>query len=202
MPGCSSASSTSPRVVTTRDSPGSASPVAPTCSTSTATRTTTARCSRSLGEEAPRRLAECAIGLIELGSHDGVHPRIGVVDVVPFVALDGSTPADAVVARDRFCGWAADVLDLAVLPLRAGAHPAGGSTWRVRDHRARLRSASHDTRRRAPAQSGRARCSSPTTCGFRRPTSPRCDGLPRRFAVLRFAPWGSRWATGSRSRAT
>ena len=65
-----------------------------------------------LGEDAPRRLAECAVELIELGSHDGVHPRIGVVDVVPFVALEGSTPDDAVDARDRFCRWAADALEL------------------------------------------------------------------------------------------
>jgi glutamate formiminotransferase len=65
-----------------------------------------------VGEEAPRRLAAGAVQLIDLAAHRGVHPRIGVVDVVPFVALDGSTSADALAARDRFCAWAADELML------------------------------------------------------------------------------------------
>ena len=40
-------------------------------------------------------------------AHHGVHPRLGVVDVVPFVPLAGSTMADAVAARDAFAAWAA-----------------------------------------------------------------------------------------------
>jgi glutamate formiminotransferase len=41
-----------------------------------------------------------------------VHPRIGAVDVVPFVAL-GSTPfARAVEARDAFAAWAGSALSL------------------------------------------------------------------------------------------
>jgi glutamate formiminotransferase/glutamate formiminotransferase/formiminotetrahydrofolate cyclodeaminase len=63
-----------------------------------------------VGEEAPRRLASEAVALLDLATHAGVHPRIGVVDVVPFVALDGSDPADARAARDRFCTWAAEEL--------------------------------------------------------------------------------------------
>lgn len=63
-----------------------------------------------VGEEAPRRLAEEAVALLDLRTHAGVHPRIGVVDVVPFVPLGGSTPADALAARDRFCTWAAGAL--------------------------------------------------------------------------------------------
>lgn len=65
-----------------------------------------------LGEDAPRAVTRAAVGAIDLGTHQGVHPRIGAVDVVPFVALDGSTLADAVAARDRFCAWAADELAL------------------------------------------------------------------------------------------
>ena len=42
---------------------------------------------------------------LDLGHHDGVHPRLGVVDVVPFVALPGTDPAEAVQARDEFARW-------------------------------------------------------------------------------------------------
>ncbi len=64
------------------------------------------------GEAAPRRLTRVAVAQLDLADHDGVHPRIGVVDVVPFVAL-GSTPApEARAARDRFGAWAAQELGL------------------------------------------------------------------------------------------
>lgn len=61
-----------------------------------------------VGESAPRAVARAAFARLDLGRHNGVHPRIGVVDVVPFVPLAGSTMADAVRARDRFGAWAAD----------------------------------------------------------------------------------------------
>ena len=47
---------------------------------------------------------------MNLREHAGVHPRLGVVDVVPFVALPGSTEADALAARDRYGEWSADTL--------------------------------------------------------------------------------------------
>jgi glutamate formiminotransferase len=58
-----------------------------------------------VGEDAPRAVAEAALRRIDLRHHDGVHPRLGAVDVVPFVALDGSTETDARAARDRFAAW-------------------------------------------------------------------------------------------------
>ena len=58
-----------------------------------------------VGEEAPRRVASVAFELLDLRRHRGVHPRLGVVDVVPFVPLDGSTMDDAVAARDRYVTW-------------------------------------------------------------------------------------------------
>lgn len=64
------------------------------------------------GTEAPRSVTRVAIDRLDLRTHHGVHPRIGVVDVVPFVALAGSTVADAVQARDEFASWIAT--DLAV----------------------------------------------------------------------------------------
>jgi glutamate formiminotransferase len=65
-----------------------------------------------VGEEAPRAVATAAVAAIDLRRHDGVHPRIGAIDVVPFVPLAGSTLDDALDARDRFCRWAGDELDL------------------------------------------------------------------------------------------
>jgi glutamate formiminotransferase len=58
-----------------------------------------------VGDAAPRAVAEAALELLDLREHHGVHPRLGVVDVVPFVALEGSTFADAVAARDAFSRW-------------------------------------------------------------------------------------------------
>lgn len=62
-----------------------------------------------VGTTAPRRLATEAVATLDIGVHDGVHPRLGVVDVVPFIALD-EPDAGAEQARDDFARWAADVL--------------------------------------------------------------------------------------------
>jgi glutamate formiminotransferase len=60
-----------------------------------------------VGEAAPRAVARAAVAALDLRRHQGVHPRFGVVDVVPFVPLAGSTLVDAVAARDRFLDWMA-----------------------------------------------------------------------------------------------
>jgi glutamate formiminotransferase len=65
-----------------------------------------------VGEAAPRAVTAEAVARIDLRRHEGVHPRIGAVDVVPFVPLAGSTLADAVAARDSFGRWAAEDLGL------------------------------------------------------------------------------------------
>lgn len=46
--------------------------------------------------EASVRLAATAKELINLNRHRGVHPRLGALDVLPFVPLEGSTIADCV----------------------------------------------------------------------------------------------------------
>ncbi len=56
-------------------------------------------------EHAARSLAAAAVETIDLRAHAGVHPRLGAVDVVPFVPLPGAVMADAVAARDRFSRW-------------------------------------------------------------------------------------------------
>lgn len=63
-----------------------------------------------LGEDAPRRLATLAVDHIDLSQHHGVHPRLGAVDVVPFVPLGDSTFHDAIRARNRFAFWIAHTL--------------------------------------------------------------------------------------------
>jgi glutamate formiminotransferase len=60
-----------------------------------------------VGESAPRALATRAVELLDLRRHAGAHPRIGVVDVVPFVPLPGSSMDDAIAARDAFATWLA-----------------------------------------------------------------------------------------------
>ncbi|MSZ16398.1 MAG: hypothetical protein F2618_01895 [Actinobacteria bacterium] len=63
-----------------------------------------------VGENAPRALTTASLRLLSLEQHSGVHPRLGIVDVVPFVPLAGSTMDDALLARKRFAEWAADEL--------------------------------------------------------------------------------------------
>jgi len=63
-----------------------------------------------VGEEAPRAVAAAAVRRIDLRDHHGVHPRLGAVDVVPFVALGAATEADARAARDAYARWSAAAL--------------------------------------------------------------------------------------------
>jgi glutamate formiminotransferase / 5-formyltetrahydrofolate cyclo-ligase len=61
-------------------------------------------------ESAARAVTTLGVTTVDLHSHSGAHPRLGAVDVVPFVPLDGSSMADAIAARDRFASWAANEL--------------------------------------------------------------------------------------------
>ena len=45
---------------------------------------------------------EQALDVIDMRAHGGVHPRIGAVDVVPFIPLKGSDMQDAVTLAHRF----------------------------------------------------------------------------------------------------
>lgn len=56
-------------------------------------------------EEAALALARVALGRIDISAHRGVHPRMGAVDVVPFVALDGERKRAVEAARH----WAEDL---------------------------------------------------------------------------------------------
>lgn len=52
-------------------------------------------------EDAAFDVVAAAAAAIDLRVHEGVHPRVGAADVVPFVPLGDSTMADAVAARER-----------------------------------------------------------------------------------------------------
>jgi len=91
-----------------------------------------------VGEDGPRSLTRAAVDALDLRDHVGVHPRIGVVDVVPFVPLGDATLADAEAAADRFARWAAAELDVPCfrygsrrsLPeVRRGAFADFGPDW-------------------------------------------------------------------------
>ncbi|MDA2958300.1 MAG: hypothetical protein O3B66_08720 [Actinomycetota bacterium] len=67
-----------------------------------------------VGETAVRDLTARCLETLSLDVHHGVHPRLGVVDVVPFVPLAGSSIHDACRARDDFAHWVSAELDVPV----------------------------------------------------------------------------------------
>jgi glutamate formiminotransferase len=54
---------------------------------------------------AVRRLAMAVASTLDLTTHDGVHPRFGALDVVPFVALGDTPSRAATVAARAFATW-------------------------------------------------------------------------------------------------
>jgi len=58
-------------------------------------------------ERAARSLTAAAVERIDVRSHQGVHPRLGAVDVVPFVALDPREAPEAADAARSFAAWIA-----------------------------------------------------------------------------------------------
>ena len=64
--------------------------------------------------DAVRSLARAVVERVDLAAHDGVHPRLGALDVVPFVSLEATPPEDAVAAARDFATWVADAFDLPV----------------------------------------------------------------------------------------
>jgi glutamate formiminotransferase len=77
---------------------------------------------------AARSLATATVGRLDLRAHHGAHPRLGVLDVVPFVPYDPghATPGDltaAVAHRDEFARWLAD--ELGVPSFLYGPLPGG-----------------------------------------------------------------------------
>lgn len=63
---------------------------------------------------ATMHLFEAALPRIDLRIHHGAHPRVGAVDVVPFVPLEGSTMAECVAIATEFGEEVARRFDLPV----------------------------------------------------------------------------------------
>src|SRR3954452_15068708 len=61
-------------------------------------------------EVAARSLALCAVQMLDIKTHQGVHPRLGVVDVVPFTPMpdSGTTMKEAQHAQVEFARWIAE----------------------------------------------------------------------------------------------
>jgi glutamate formiminotransferase len=63
------------------------------------------------------RVAAETVAVVDIRQHGGAHPRIGALDVVPWVSLTGWPVVDgpleiAVASRNRFARWAGASLDL------------------------------------------------------------------------------------------
>lgn len=86
---------------------------------------------RAVTEGAVRAVARVAAGELRLTGHDGIHPRLGVVDVVPFVALDPTSPEVAVAAARDFAQWIAAELGVPAF-LYDRADPSGRTLPSVR----------------------------------------------------------------------
>lgn len=60
------------------------------------------------------RLSAVAVGSIDLRTHRGVHPRLGALDVVPFIPLEGATLDDCISASRQFARDFADAFGVPV----------------------------------------------------------------------------------------
>jgi len=65
-------------------------------------------------ERAVLSLYEEALSTIDLRAHRGVHPRLGAVDVVPFIPLEGATMAECVSLATRVARTVAERFQLPV----------------------------------------------------------------------------------------
>ncbi len=68
-------------------------------------------------------LVAAALERIDLSAHHGVHPRLGSVDVVPYVALGDEDPGEACRLRDATAHWIATTTATPVF--RYGPRPDG-----------------------------------------------------------------------------
>jgi glutamate formiminotransferase / 5-formyltetrahydrofolate cyclo-ligase len=78
--------------------------------------------------DASRALARATLALLDLRRHTGAHPRLGALDVVPFVPFEPGRPAPgdltaALTQRDRFARWLGE--DMGVPSFLYGPLPNG-----------------------------------------------------------------------------
>ncbi len=153
-----------------------------------------------VGQDAARSVAATAVAAIDLRTHRGAHPRLGAVDVVPFVPLGSSTLDDALAARDAFGAWAGRELGLPCF-----VYGPERSLPDVRRHAFVSLQPDYGPGRPHPdRRSGGHR--GPGGPGGLQPLAGRSRiwpgpaPWPVNSAARRFAPWGWRSATRSRCR--
>lgn len=78
---------------------------------------------RATVERAALALAALAAGEIDLATHTGVHPRIGALDVLPFVPLGAATMDDAIVAAHAVGRAIGETLGIPVFLYEAASRP-------------------------------------------------------------------------------
>ncbi len=83
-------------------------------------------------EDASIAVASFAIESIDMGDHLGVHPRIGALDVLPFVPLVGLTMEDARASARRVGGRLAKELGIPVFFYAEASDPPGRSLAELR----------------------------------------------------------------------
>ena len=59
-------------------------------------------CKPDVGVQAALKAADIAVEKIDLTKHEGAHPRMGAVDVVPFVPLHGTTVGECIELSKEF----------------------------------------------------------------------------------------------------
>ncbi|MGH9461274.1 MAG: glutamate formimidoyltransferase [Vicinamibacteria bacterium] len=78
-------------------------------------------------EESSLNLYEASLGRIDLRSHQGQHPRMGAVDVLPFVPLPGATMAECIRLARRVAERVGSRFDLPVFLYEDAAQQKGRS---------------------------------------------------------------------------
>ncbi len=83
-------------------------------------------------EEAAVRLASLAVEAIDLRAQEGVHPRVGALDVFPVVPLSGVTEADATALARRIGRRFVEELSLPVFFYALASDPPGRGLGELR----------------------------------------------------------------------
>lgn len=80
-------------------------------------------------EEASVKLAKKAVELIDLTKHTGEHPRMGCVDVMPFVPIKDATNDDCIRLSETVGQRIADEAGLPVFLYEMSARKEAEKTW-------------------------------------------------------------------------
>ena len=108
---------------------------------------------RAALEDAVAALATVALAHIDLRAHEGVHPRLGALDVVPFAPVQGGDLGDSIAAREATL---ARLGRLGIPSFRYGPLPGGEDRTLPEVRRGAFRSLAPDAGPAAPHPTGGA----------------------------------------------